>query len=129
MNIENQVTTDADFRIVEAIGTGIAITPFAHAFDVSGVAMLKPKNMTVDKWTAVLDKAMTEVGKPYDNLFDLKNDQALSCVELIRTALMAEPDYYENFAHFEARIAKEKNLTPEMFYECEDFEVVLEIRH
>jgi hypothetical protein len=75
-----------------------------------------------------MDKAMTEIGKPYDSLFDLKNDNALSCVELGRTALMAEPNYYTNFANFEEMIRKRKNLTPQMFYECPDFEVVYEIR-
>ena len=39
-----------------------------------------------------------------------------------------DPDYYTNFANFEKLIAERKNLTPQMFYECPDFEVVFEIR-
>lgn len=128
MNAENQVSDDSDFRIVEAIGTGVTYTPFAKVFNVNAVVLLKPKSMSVEHWTKVLDKARTEVGKPYDNLFDLKNDNALSCVELIRTALMEEPGYAVNFANFEALIKKRKNLTPQMFYDCEDFEIVYEIR-
>ena len=128
MNAEDQVKTDEDFRIVEAIGVGVEYTPFAQVFDVNGVVLLKPKNMTIEDWTLTLDKAKTEVGKPYDNLFDLKNDQALSCVELVRTSLMADPDYATSFANFEALIAKRKNLTPQMFYDCPDFEVVYEVR-
>jgi hypothetical protein len=128
MNAEDQVTQDSDFRIVEAIGVGVEYTPFDKVFDCNSVVLLKPKNMAIEDWTLVLDKARTEIGKPYDNLFDLKNDQALSCVELVRTALKADPDYDTNFANFEALINKRKNLTPQMFYDCPDFEVVYEVR-
>ena len=128
MNLEDEVKSDTDFRLVEATGAGVNYSPFNLVFQVHGVALLKPKNMSVENWTVVMDKAMTEIGKPYDSLFDLKNDSALSCVELVRTALMAEPDYEKNFANFEAMIQKRKNLTPQMFYDCPDFEIVYEIR-
>lgn len=129
MNLEDRVNGVEDFRIVEAIGDGVQYTPFEQALDVNSIVLLKPKNLTLSDWTAILDKAKSEVGKPYDNLFDLTNDKALSCVELVRTALKAEPDYDKNFAHFEAMIAKAHNeLTPQMFYDCEDFEVVYEIK-
>jgi hypothetical protein len=129
MNLEDEVKSDTDFRLVEAIGAGVTYSPFDLVFQVHGVVLLKPKNMSADKWTVVMEKAMTEVGKPYDSLFDLKNDNALSCVELVRTALMAEPDYYVNFANFEMMIQQEKNLTPQMFYDCPDFEIIYEVRH
>lgn len=128
MNTENNVHNDSDFRIVEALQAGVGYTPFDKVFDVNGVVLLKPKHMSIDKWTAVLDKARNAIGIPYDNLFDLKNDKALSCVELIRYALMAEPDYLENFSDFERLIKSRGNLTPQMFYDCNDFEVVYEIR-
>ncbi len=129
LNLEDEVKSDTDFRLVEATGAGVNYSPFNLVFMVHGVALLKPKNMSAEYWTLVMDKAMTEVGKPYDSLFDLKNDNALSCVELVRTALMAEPDYEQNFANFEAMIKKEKNLTPQMFYDCSDFEIIYEVRH
>lgn len=129
LNLENTVKTDADFRLVEAIGSGTQLSPFSLVFQVHGVALLKPKNMSAEYWTMVMDKALSEVGKPYDTLFDLANDNALSCVELVRTALMAEPDYEKNFANFEAMIKSDKNLTPQMYYDCPDFEVVYEVRH
>jgi len=129
MNTEDEVNDKKDFRLIEAIGTGIQFSPFDKVFDVQSVAILKPRHIQAWQWTAILDKAKTELGKPYDTLFDLKSDSALSCVELVRNALMAEDDYEINFANFEAMIAKNKNLTPEMFYNCPDFEVIYEIRH
>lgn len=129
MNLEDEVKSDNDFRLIEATGAGTHYSPFELVFKVHGVVLLKPKNMSAEHWTKVMDKANSELGKPYDSLFDLKNDRRLSCVELVRTALMAEPDYEKNFANFEKMICENKNLTPQMFYDCPDFEVVYEIRH
>jgi uncharacterized protein YycO len=131
LNVENEVKSDDDYTFMEATGQGVHYSSWVEAFDhqTGSVALLKPKSMTVDHWTAVLDKARTELGKPYDTLFDLANDRALSCVELVRSALQAEPHYATDFANFEAMIAKNRNLDPQMFLECEDFEIVYETRH
>jgi hypothetical protein len=129
LNLENVVKSDADFRLIEATGTGTHYTSFGEVFDVHGVALLMPKNMSPEYWTMIMEKANSELDKPYDTLFDLANDNALSCVELVRTALMAEPDYEINFANFETLIQSKKNLIPEMFYNCEDFQIVYEVRH
>lgn len=130
MNLEDTVNSIGDFRIIEAVGKGVTYTPFPLAFNVNGVVLLKPKSMALADWTAVLDAAKKELGKPYDTLFDIANDNALSCVELVRTALMkGDPNYAQNFPNFEAMIKKDKNLSPQMFYDCGDFEPVLEIRH
>lgn len=131
MNLEDEVSDPADFRLIEATGAGTHYSTFDDVFDpqCGSVALLKPKSMTLEEWTAAMDKAKNQVGKPYDTLFDLKNDQALSCVELVRVALQNEPNYVADFANFEAMITKDKNLDPQMFYECTDFEIVYEVRH
>jgi hypothetical protein len=128
MNVEDKVEDDGDFRFIEAVGTGVRYAGIANVLDVHGIVLLKPKNMSLEEWTAALDKAKTELGKPYDTLFDLSNDQSLSCVELVRVALQNEPNYAADFANFEAMIKAKKNLTPSMFYDCPDFEVVYEVR-
>jgi hypothetical protein len=128
MNVEDEVKTDDDFRFIEAVGTGVRYAGVKDVLDVHGIVLLKPKNMSLEEWTAALDKAKTELGKPYDTLFDLTNDQSLSCVELVRVALQGSPNYAADFANFEAMIKAKKNLTPSMFYDCPDFEVVYEVR-
>lgn len=128
MNLENEVNADDDFRLIEALGTGVQYSTFSNVFNVHSVALLRPKNMEIEKWTSVLDAARSQLGKSYDTLFDLKSDTAVSCVEMIRSALLADPDYYRNFSNFERMVTSSINLTPQMFYECEDFEVVYEIR-
>ena len=124
MNLEDEVTEEDDFRLIEAIGRGVTYSDFDNVFNVSDVALLKPKNMSPEYWTIVLDRLKTKLGTPYDTLFNLKSEAEVSCVELVRIALKAEPDYEKNFANFERMIKKSRNLTPQMFFDCPDFEVI-----
>ena len=129
LNMEDEVKSDTDFELIESTAQGVHIETFANVFDVNSVALLKPKNMPIADWNLVFAKAITEIGKPYDNLFNLNSDSSFSCVELVRTALMADPDYATNFANFEALVQHYGRVTPQMFYQCSDFEVVYETRH
>lgn len=131
MNVEDTVKNDNDYRFIEATRVGVHYSGFNEAIDdqTSAIALLRPKNMSLSRWTDVLDKARSYVGKEYDTLYDLANDNKLSCVELVRQALRGEPDYDTNFAEFEKMINKSKNLDPQMFYECSDFEIEYEVRH
>jgi cyclophilin family peptidyl-prolyl cis-trans isomerase len=129
MNLEDEVKTDDDFRFIEATGLGTHYSTFGHVFDtVDAVALIKPKNVSIQDWTKALDDLKVYLGTPYDNLFDLKSTVEINCVELIRLALRDTPNYSTNFAGFEKMLAKKKKLTPQMFLECGDFEVVYEIR-
>jgi len=130
MNLEDTVKSDADYRFIEATRAGTQYSGFDHVFNqqTSAVALIKPKSMTLAQWTAVMDRAKTYIGRPYDTLFDLANDNNLSCVELVRNALRAEPNYARDFANFEAMISSAKNLDPQFYYECPDFEIVWEKR-
>lgn len=129
MNFEDTVTDDFDFRFIEAATVGVRYTTFDHIISgCDSIALIKPKNMTLSDWTIALDAAKKQLGKPYDTLFDISSTMKLSCVELVRIALMAQDDYMLKFPHFEARIARAKNLTPQMFLESPDFEVVWQVR-
>lgn len=130
MNTEDHVQTDDDFRLMEATNaSGVAYVPFERVFDCDSVALLKPKSMTVEEWTAALEKLLTFEGRKYDTLYNLQDETKMSCVEMVRAALKGEPNYETDFANFEAMIKRAKNLDPHMFYTCPDFEVVWEKRH
>lgn len=131
MNMEDAVSSDDDFRLIEAVRVGVKYSPFDEVFDKNcgSVALLKPRCLTLEDWTRIMDQAKTYLGRSYDTLYDLTNDNKLSCVELVRDALRAETDYENEFACFEAMIKDAKNLDPHMFYECHDFEIVYEVRH
>lgn len=125
MNLEDEVKTDDDYIFIEAVRVGIKESSFIDVFTgVESVALIKPKYMTIDEWTLALDRARCYLGRPYDNLFDLKNDLEINCVELVRLALQGIPNYDQKFANFEKLVAKKKKLTPQMFAECSDFEIV-----
>lgn len=129
MNMEgDNPIADGDFKLMEATQVGVHWSTFMQVFDCDSVVLLKPKNISLTDWTAAMDKMITEAGKPYDDLFDLADDTHLSCVELVRISLQGIPDYDKKFVHFEEMIKDEGNLTPQMFYDCPDFEIVLEIR-
>lgn len=131
MNLEDVVNSKEDFRLVEATGTGVHWSTFDQVFgDISDVVLLKPKSMTVTEWTCALDKTKTELGKPYDTLLDITTDKAINCSELVMLALQASPDYKTDFANFDAMIndGPIKNLDPQSFYECPDFEIAFEAR-
>jgi len=119
---------DFEFVFLESTAIGVHYTTFPYVFDCDAVALLVPKNMTPEEWTVVIDRAVTEEGKPYDALFQFNQEKALSCVELVRASLMSLPDYQIRFANFEAMIAKSGYLTPQMFADCPDFEIVWQIR-
>jgi hypothetical protein len=129
MNLEDEVNSSSDFRFIEATGQGTHYSTFEQVFGgVDRVALVAPKHITVAQWTAALDSIKVYLGVPYDNLFDLKSTLEINCVELIRLALQKTPNYMVNFAQFEELCQRKKKLTPEMFIECADFEVVFEIK-
>ena len=129
MNLEDEVQSPSDFRLIEAVSEGTQFSSFDRVFSgVESVALIKPISMTVEEWTSCLDAVKVHLGKPYDNLFDVKSDKEINCVELVRLALMALPDYKTRFAHFEETLANRPTLTPQTFLECKDFHVYIEIK-
>lgn len=125
VNLEDEVKNDNDFRLIEATGAGVHYSTFSFVFDtVQSVALLAPKNVSIEEWTAALDKTKMYLGVPYDNLFNLKNTLEINCVELIYLAIKEIPDYKSKFSNFEKLALRKKKLTPQMFVDCDDFEIV-----
>lgn len=116
------------FKFVEATSIGVHFSKFMEVFDCDSVCLLRPKNVTSEEWNAIIEGLLAQNGKQYDDLFDLSDDSYLSCVELVLEALRSSPNHQNDLANFEAMIAKVGNLTPQMYRDCDDFEVVLEIR-
>lgn len=131
MNIEDvQVGTRDDLKLYESIGLGVTSTPFDKVFDVDSVALLKPKKAEGFTWDLVLKEAREDVEKkvPYDGNFNLLDETKMSCVEYVRHCLRQEWGYGYRFKNFERMVKKYKQITPDMYYDCGDFEIVYEIR-
>lgn len=129
MNLEDEVKSPDDFRLVEAIGVGSKFSTFDEVFDgVDSVALLKPVGVSPEEWTKIFEKAATLTGRKYDTVFDMYDDRKLSCVELVIEALEASPEYNIDFDHLKAILEKYDQLDPQMYRDCEDFEVAFEVR-
>ena len=124
---------DTDFRLIEATGTGVHYSDFMKVFDCDSVVLLRPRNVSETEFNFLMEEVLEgnlqdQIGKKYDNLFDLMDNSRISCVELVRTALKIIPGYESKFSDFESKIQRYGNLTPGMFYDCADFEVIWENR-
>jgi hypothetical protein len=129
-NVEDEVSTDDGYQFIEATSPGVHYSGFTQVFDqqVGSVCLMKPRSMSIEQWTAVVEKSKGDLGKPYDFALDPTQTTKLDCVELLRDALKGEPNYSVDFANLEALVTKYKELDPQMVYECPDFEVVWESR-
>ena len=130
MNVEgDNISVDEDYKLIEAQSIGVKYSTFMEVFNCDSVALLIPRGLTPEEWTGVLEMARCQYGKPYDDMFDLLDTENVSCVEMVRVALQSLPNYKIRFAKLEYLIHKYKNLTPQMFYDCGDFDVFYEVRH
>lgn len=120
-------------ELVEAVAKGVKRNFFDEVFDCDAVAALVPRNMTINEWSAlqpfISEEMLKQLGKKYDSVFDLSEEDRVSCIELVRLVLKKRvPDYHLKFANFETMIEMYKNVTPQMLYESEDFVCVWEVR-
>lgn len=128
MNVEGDLEGHLGYKLVEATSPGVHYSTFMEVFDCDSVAVLKPVGVTHEEWTKAMDYVKSDLGKHYDTLFDIKNDQTVSCVELVYWALKTLPDFEQRFPKLIKLIQDSKNLTPQMLYDCEELEVVFEVR-
>lgn len=131
MNLEESTKPDVDtgFQLFEATSKGVHYSGFYDVFRCDSVALLRPSGLKIRDWTAIFETLLAQEGKKYDNFMDLKSDNEINCVELVRKALQTLPDYETRFQNFERIIQEyDGNLTPDMFYHCKDFVVVYEAR-
>lgn len=128
MNTEGDIANNIDFKLVEATNPGTHYSTFMQVFDCDSVVLLKPKGVTIDQWTNVLEKAKTSIGAKYDDLFDLTESEKMSCVELCYVALQQFKNYRELFPNLVKLLEENTDLTPQLLYDCGDLDVVYEAR-
>lgn len=131
MNVEGDKALDGNIGhiLIESTGTGVHFSTFMEVFDVDSVALLAPRGVSVDEWNTAMEYAKKQLGKGYDDFFDLSQNETLSCVELIYWALKQLPEYEQRFPNLNALLQKPNSrLTPQMLYDTGDFDIVFEVR-
>jgi len=114
----------------EATGRiGVRVIGFEELMAGDGFVLLKPKNLDLDKFTSVIDAGLKKnIGKPYDDLFDMQNQTRLSCVELVLVVLEQIPGYKDFFKKFFTMQKTIKTITPDSYPDCGDFEELCSVR-
>ena len=125
-HVFTEISKDNRLEIIESIGIGVVKSNYYRAFNVDSICVLKPKYMNDEEMEFANDLAVKYIGALYDTGFNLNDDIRLSCAELVFRSISRTKPYA--LPGLNTMIKRLGNLTPQMFYECGDFEVLLEIR-
>ena len=128
MNCDNitDPSNRSGFKFVEALTNGVSYTTFDEVFACDHVCLLTPANVKHEEWNLIIDNLTSSVGTPYDDLFDLVDSSKMSCVEVVLNALKAS-GHVEEFANLTGMIENVGNLVPQMYRDCPDFKVEIEL--
>jgi hypothetical protein len=130
MNLDVGNPSDTEgFELMEATNIGVHYSTFDEVFDCDQICILSPKNIDAAEWAEIMTGLSTQLGKPYDDLFNINDSSHVSCVEMVLAALQALPNFDEAFPHLSSMIKQVGNLTPQMYRDCIDFEVIYETKH
>lgn len=116
---------DDTFILIESTNSGVHISSFDEVMKCSNICVLEikhDKEKDIDGINIILKN---QLGKKYDNLFDVHDDSRLSCVEVVYHALKPF-DFEKTYPSLYTMIKTENNLTPQMFKDCGDFKILFE---
>jgi hypothetical protein len=117
------------FKLMEATNAGVHYSSFEEVFGCDNICIIEPKNMNAQEWVLVMKELATQLGKSYDDFFDINDESHVSCVEMCLESLKASPTFEQDFPNLSAMIKKVGNLTPQMYRDCLDFNVIYETKH
>lgn len=129
--MNSQVGSDINlngFELIEATNAGVHASTFSYVFDCDNTCILDA-GLTDAEWGIVMLGLRAQLGRSYDDVFNLHDSTHVSCVEMCLLALQALPDFQERFPHLVEMIKRVDQLTPEMYRDCEDFKIVFETQH
>lgn len=109
---------DGKHYVIDVLGRGVFFNPLNEFLaDKDLICIRRPKNFTLDRKKKAVRWMKRQVGKPYDYLFNIKNEDALYCSEAYYAALKyAKPDWefvrkYKNSDRFTPNdVAKANNF-------------------
>lgn len=126
LNLED---SGEDFKFVEATSGGVHTSTFYDVFKhAQHVALLRPKYYTQDLFDDCVQEAVRLVGKDYDFNYKLDDESKMSCVEVVLHVIKQLPFYNDQLRCLLFLMKYERQLTPDMYVEVPDMEVVWEVK-
>jgi hypothetical protein len=116
------------FLLIEATNAGVHFSSFDYVFACDNVC-LTTVDITKDQWQQIRVGLAKQLGKKYDDMFDIVDNSHVSCVEMCWDAVDELDDRGIVFPSLVRQIARHKQLTPEDFLHGNEFILVYETKH
>lgn len=126
INVDDEISDPLGMQIFESVGAGAIVSPFWDVIVVDAVVLLKPKFVKEQDWDKIHKVLLSQQGTAYDTRGRCKDISELNCVERVVVAILTVDS--TALPNLKKMMDKKKQLTPQMLYDCGDFEICLEIR-
>jgi hypothetical protein len=126
LHLEDDLTDNEGFQIVEAVEKGCKISEFWDVLLVDSICLLRPKNYSDDQLEEMINISKKYVGLPYDKKSNMHDHSSVNCVEGQYAALMSID--MNGLPNLNAWLKSTKLITPDMIRDCGDYEIVYETR-
>lgn len=117
---------DDTFMLIESTNSGVHLSTFDEVFsNLDHVCVLEIKHKNEKELDKINKKLKSQLGKKYDNLFDYKNKDRVSCVEVVYHSIK-DRQFSQKYPMLDQLIKAENNIVPQMFKDCGDFKILFE---
>lgn len=129
MNIDAGFDSHPDgFVLIESTNSGVHLTSFDVVFACDNVC-LTTVDISRAEWDKVQIGLAKQMGKNYDDWFDIHDNTHVTCVEMCWDAFRDLDNRTGIFPTLMSRIAKHNQLTPEDFLHAREIILVYETKH
>jgi hypothetical protein len=117
---------DDTFMLIESTNSGVHLSSFEEVFsNLDKVCVMEIKHKDEKELDKINRKLKNQLGKKYDNLFDYKDKERVSCVEVVYHSIR-DRQFAQKYPMLDKLIKTEKNIVPQMFKDCGDFKILFE---
>jgi hypothetical protein len=129
MNLEVDLEDHPDrFLLIESTNSGVHFSTFESIMQCDNVC-LTTVDITRAQWDRVRIGLAKQLGKKYDDLFDIMDNTHVTCVEMCWDAFDELDDRRIILPSLVRKIAIQRHLVPEDFLHGNEFILVYETKH
>lgn len=129
MNFDVGLGPNSDsFLLIESTNRGVHFSSFDQVFACDNVC-LTTVELSQFEWAQVRMGLAKQIGKEYDDCFDLSDNSRVTCVEMCWDALKELPNRDQLFPSIVKQIIRYKQITPEDFRDGDEIIILYETKH